>query len=372
MPRWVLACRLDDLRAASKLGLVLDRVKVALFWHEAKPWAIANVCNHKGGPLAEGRLRDEYVMCPWHAWEYSVKTGKGPPGYEAESVATHDAEVRGAEVWVDLEPRTKRQLVAHPAHPLARTPDRSHHENPRVLGISTTAMDAENPRFSGSDSLLEHALAHAASALGAETQLQRLRDLAFRACEGNYSKAARACTWPCAITERDPSDQLAPVYEAIVHWADVVLVATPIRWGSASSLYYKMVERLNCVQNQVTIGNRVLIESKVAGFIVMGGQDNIQSVAGQMLGFFAEIGFVFPPFPYIAHSRGWTAEDMERNVLIVKESEALRAGARELVTRAVESWRGLALPRKLERGGRKAARASREPEAGPSGAVTGP
>ncbi|MFN0007949.1 MAG: hypothetical protein ACKVXR_08575 [Planctomycetota bacterium] len=26
------------------------------------------------------------------------------------------------------------------------------------------------------------------------------------------------------------------------------------------------------------------------------------------------------PFPYVAHSRGWTAEDMERNVEIVCES----------------------------------------------------
>src|SRR5262249_9288146 len=59
-----------------------------------------------------------------------------------------------------------------------------------------------------------------------------------------------------------------------------------VRWGTASSLYFKMVERMNCVQNQITIANRVLIRNKVAGFIIVGGQDNIQMVAGQMLGFF--------------------------------------------------------------------------------------
>jgi hypothetical protein len=37
-----------------------------------------------------------------------------------------------------------------------------------------------------------------------------------------------------------------------------------------------------------------------------------------MLGFFAELGFQFPPFPYVAHSRGWSAEDMERNVAAVR------------------------------------------------------
>ena len=124
-----------------------------------------------------------------------------------------------------------------------------------------------------------------------------------------------------------------PVYEALVHWADAVIVATPIRWGAASSLYFKMAERLNCVQNAVTTRNNVLIRNKVAGFIIVGGQDNIQSVAGQMLGFFAELGFIFPQFPYIAHSRGWSHEDMERNVEIVRDPIELAKSAAELSKR---------------------------------------
>ena len=155
---------------------------------------------------------------------------------------------------------------------------------------------------------------------GAESRLIRLNELKFRACEGYYSKAARACTWPCSITQMDEADQMDRVYEALVHWADAIIVASPIRWGAASSLYFKMAERLNCVQNAITIRNQVLIRNKVAGFIIVGGQDNIQGVAGQMLGFFAELGFIFPQFPYIAHSRGWSSEDMERNVEIVRNS----------------------------------------------------
>jgi hypothetical protein len=42
------------------------------------------------------------------------------------------------------------------------------------------------------------------------------------------------------------------VYEALVHWADILLVATPIRWGVAGSLYFRMAARLTCVQNQLT------------------------------------------------------------------------------------------------------------------------
>ena len=128
-------------------------------------------------------------------------------------------------------------------------------------------MDAANPRFSGSDHLLDHAL-RSGGDRGAETRLIRLNDLKFRACEGYYSKSAQACTWPCSITQMDAADQMERVYETLVHWADAIIVASPIRWGTASSLYFKMAERLNCVQNAITTRNNVLIRNKVAGFIM--------------------------------------------------------------------------------------------------------
>ncbi len=134
----------------------------------------------------------------------------------------------------------------------------------------------------------------------------------------------------------DPKDEMGQVYENLVHWADVVILSTPIRWGNASSLYYKMAERLNSVQNQITINNRVLIKNKVAGFLITGGQDNIQAVAGQMMNFFGELGFVAPAFPYVGHSLGWSSEDMERNMDYVKDSEYLHEQSFELVERSVE------------------------------------
>jgi multimeric flavodoxin WrbA len=299
------------------------------------------------------------VMCPWHAWEYSVLTGKGPPGFEGDAAGVFAVEERADGVYVQTPPVSARVLARHEPHPLLHPTPKPGGAPPRVLGISTTAMDDTNPRFSTSDALLEHAMRFAKEALHADTQTIRLRDLKFRPCEGNYSKASHACTWPCAITERDPEDQLTAVYEGLVNWGDVVLISTPIRWGNASSLYYKMAERLNCVQNQVTIKNRVLIRNKVAAFIITGGQDNIQGVAGSMFTFWSELGFMFPPFPFIAHSRGWDAEDMENNVRQVKMSEALAEASRELVDRAVEFWKILdehkkELDKPMERAGRKA------------------
>src|SRR5205085_208852 len=142
----------------------------------------------------EGSVTGEFVKCPWHAWEYSLLTGKGPPGYDAETVPVFAIEERPDGVFVATPPVVKRQVVKHAPHPLLTATPKPDGAPPRVLGIATTAMDEGNPRFSASDALLEHAL-DSARARGGETRLIRLRDLAFKQCEENYSKASHACTW---------------------------------------------------------------------------------------------------------------------------------------------------------------------------------
>ncbi len=362
---WVDVGAADDLRQRALQPVMLGRARLALTYQDGRFGAISSVCNHAGGPLSEGRLEGEYVVCPWHYWKFHARTGEGEPGYEADRVPAHDVRVEDGRVWVRETPRTTRQRKPHAPHPLARPPRREDGP-PRVLGLSTTVMTPGQPRYSTSEDLLEHALRRAADE-GSQTRLLRVRELAFRACEGFYSKAARACTWPCSITQMDPGDQMDQVYEGVVHWADVIVVATPIRWGGASSLYYKMVERMNCIQNQETIAKRHLLRNKVAGFIITGGQDNVQAVAGQLLGFFAEIGCQFPQFPYVAHSRGWSAEDMPTNQRMVRDSAALHDGAAALVRRCVEMARvmlaGALGADALVSGGRKGAGGAAAPEA---------
>jgi len=355
---WVDVGDAGELAAGPPVREVrVGRGKVALVRKDGVWSAISGVCNHVGGPLGQGHLDGDYVVCPWHGWKFHRATGEGEPGFEADKVPAHEVRIEGGRVLVSAEPVSGRSKAPHEPHPLSRKVERE--PGPiRVAGISTTVMNKDLPRFSTSDELLAAALGHCEGELGCERRMIRLNDLSFRACEGYYSKSARACTWPCSITQMDPNDQLDQVYEAFVHWADVLLISTPIRWGAASALYYKMVERMNCIQNQITLSNRILLKNKVAAFIITGGQDNVQAVAGQMLGFFAEVGCVFPQYPYIAHSRGWDAEDMERNVASVRDSSDLHDAARELAARAVDMSKVLLASsiedRKLLRGGRKA------------------
>src|SRR5262245_44232744 len=179
--------------------LKIGKLAIALSSSDGEFGAISGICNHVGGPLGEGSLKEGgYVVCPWHAWQFHRVTGEARPGIPA-AVPRHEIKVENGELFVNLTPATRRVQAPHSAHPLTREIKRE--PGPvRVVGIATTAMNREFPRYSTSEDLLRVALDHA-QAGGAQTKPIRLNDLAFKHCEGYYSKSARACTWPCTITQ---------------------------------------------------------------------------------------------------------------------------------------------------------------------------
>jgi nitrite reductase/ring-hydroxylating ferredoxin subunit/multimeric flavodoxin WrbA len=350
-------CAADELaegqsRAFSITGEGGNKVEIALFNVGGRFFAISNVCVHQGGPLSKGMLDGNVVTCPWHGWKYSVKDGKSPHK-GGDSVSSYPVLVSEGQVFVSPVPDNvgKRMSKPHRAYLELDEAVKRHLANTgsqvlpvdgklRVLGISTTNMnDKVTPRTSTSEAALEFALDYAKNSHNAETKMLKLRQLNFRHCEGYYSKNAKACIFPCSISEMDEKDQMIEVYDKVIVWADVVIVATPIRWGSASSLYYQMVQRMNCVQNQIVTHDNYLIRDKVGAFIITGGQDNVQHVAGELLSFWSQLGFVFGKFPFVGWSRGWYAEDTENNVPESTESAALKRDIMRTIKGAVEMAR---------------------------------
>src|SRR5437867_607544 len=59
----------------SKVVVVAGHL-VALFNVDGAYYALSGVCLHRGGPVGEGELDGEVVTCPWHGWQYDVRTGR--------------------------------------------------------------------------------------------------------------------------------------------------------------------------------------------------------------------------------------------------------------------------------------------------------
>lgn len=306
-------------------------IDVAVFNIDGQFYAISNTCIHKGAPLSKGFLEGDIVTCAWHGWKYCIRNGMSPHK-GGDSVNSYRVKIVNKDkLYVNCIPSNLGTRVFHPHEAYlhleksvndyllhkskdAILPIENNKRKTRILGISTTnANDRMAPRKSTSEEALRFALDYAHNYFEAETVMIKLRGLNFRHCEGYYSKNANACIFPCSISEIDKEDQMLEIYDRVILWADIAIIATPIRWGSASSLYYQMIQRMNCVQNQSITHGNYLIRDKVAGFIITGGQDNVQHVAGELMSFWSQLGFVFGKFPFVGWTRGWYAEDTENN-----------------------------------------------------------
>jgi nitrite reductase/ring-hydroxylating ferredoxin subunit len=72
---------------------------IALFNVGGKVYALDNACLHQGGPLGEGSLEGEIVTCPWHFWEFNVRTGE-KVGDPSVRVATYSVQIEDDSIKV--------------------------------------------------------------------------------------------------------------------------------------------------------------------------------------------------------------------------------------------------------------------------------
>ena len=77
--------------------------KIAIFILGGKYYAIENTCPHRGGPLAEGMVAGDEVICPWHGSRFNVKTGAVLTSPAQQGVKSFPVRVVGNDVEVDME-----------------------------------------------------------------------------------------------------------------------------------------------------------------------------------------------------------------------------------------------------------------------------
>jgi nitrite reductase (NADH) small subunit len=76
MSTWVKVAKVDEVPDGTGLEVVVGDRIVALYRYAGEIVALDGICPHSGGPLAEGRVHNEIVTCPWHGWQFNVTTGR--------------------------------------------------------------------------------------------------------------------------------------------------------------------------------------------------------------------------------------------------------------------------------------------------------
>jgi nitrite reductase (NADH) small subunit len=63
--------------------------------------AMDNVCLHRGGPLGQGMIEGDKLVCPWHGWQWDPKTGEAAHN-SAAKVAVYPLKIENGDVLIEI------------------------------------------------------------------------------------------------------------------------------------------------------------------------------------------------------------------------------------------------------------------------------
>ena len=76
MGEWIEVATVADCPPGSCIEAVVGESIVVVANVDGEFFALDGICAHQGGPLAAGELSGCVLTCPWHGWQYDVRTGK--------------------------------------------------------------------------------------------------------------------------------------------------------------------------------------------------------------------------------------------------------------------------------------------------------
>jgi nitrite reductase/ring-hydroxylating ferredoxin subunit len=99
MAEFVTVARAEDVPPGSVTAVRVADEEVTLAHVDGGFYATQAACIHLGGPLGEGRLEGSVLSCPWHGWQYDVRTGENEFD-RAIRLRTYEVRVEDGEVQV--------------------------------------------------------------------------------------------------------------------------------------------------------------------------------------------------------------------------------------------------------------------------------
>jgi len=73
---WVVVAKASDVKEGQIFATMIDDTPVALTRVNGQVHAFGDICTHDDGPLAEGRIEGQCVVCPRHGARFDLTNGK--------------------------------------------------------------------------------------------------------------------------------------------------------------------------------------------------------------------------------------------------------------------------------------------------------
>jgi nitrite reductase (NADH) small subunit len=99
--RLVRVASVGEIPVGRGKSLEVDGIPLAVFNTNGHYQALSGSCPHEGGPLGNGALLGDRVVCPLHGFELDIRTGVCNVAPDL-SVTVYPVRVAGADILVEL------------------------------------------------------------------------------------------------------------------------------------------------------------------------------------------------------------------------------------------------------------------------------
>ncbi len=102
MAKFIPIAKTAEIADQSAKCVEVEGRRLAVFNAGGKFYALDDRCPHEDGPLSEGLLEGEEVVCPWHGSRFNLKTGQVTLDPAQDNVASFAVRVVGDSIEVEI------------------------------------------------------------------------------------------------------------------------------------------------------------------------------------------------------------------------------------------------------------------------------
>jgi len=99
MTQFIKVAQVSDIPVGERLEVEYEDETVGIFNLNGEFYAISDVCTHDDGPLLDGKLEGDCIVCPRHGARFNIKTGKQTmPAFSP--VPLYQVKIDGADILI--------------------------------------------------------------------------------------------------------------------------------------------------------------------------------------------------------------------------------------------------------------------------------
>jgi len=108
--RWIRVTAASNVPSREGRAVRIGAHEIAIFNLGDRFLAVENRCPHQGGPLCDGIVTGQSVVCPLHTWKVNLQTGQVErPADHAACVRTFPVHVEGGIVTIQMPSRVSTE-----------------------------------------------------------------------------------------------------------------------------------------------------------------------------------------------------------------------------------------------------------------------